>query len=57
MPWRRFMPDWKDKNIRDMMFNMYEVLPEDIRKAVIKYGNRIISIPNGRKWIDVDFEE
>lgn len=32
-------------------------VPENVRKAVLKYGNRLSGIPNGRKSIDFDFED
>ncbi len=34
----------------------FKISPE-LRKAILKYGNRITSIPNGRVSIDHDFEE
>ena len=37
-------------------FKMPEV-PENVKKAVMKYGNRLSGIPNGRKSIDFDFED
>jgi acyl-coenzyme A synthetase/AMP-(fatty) acid ligase len=37
-------------------FQMPEV-PENVRKTVLKYGNRLSGIPNGRKSIDYDFED
>lgn len=52
-PWEMFMPDFKEikKNVK-----MPEV-PEEVKKAVLKYGNRITSVSNGRKHITHDFEE
>ena len=32
-------------------------MPESVRKAVLKYGNRLSGLPNGRKWMDYDFED
>jgi hypothetical protein len=32
-------------------------IPEDLRKTLFKYGNRLSGIPNGRKSIDFDFED
>ena len=32
-------------------------IPESVKKAVLKYGNRLSGIQMGRKWIDFDFEE
>ena len=32
-------------------------IPESVKKAVLKYGNRLSGIQIGRKWIDFDFEE
>ena len=32
-------------------------IPDALRKAVLKYGNRITSIPNGRKSYPFDFED
>jgi hypothetical protein len=32
-------------------------MPEEMRKLLLKYGNRISGIPNGRKSIDFDFED
>ena len=37
-------------------FRLPEV-PESVRKAVLKYGNRLSGIPNGRKSFDYDFED
>lgn len=37
-------------------FQMPEI-PENIMNAVLKYGNRLSGIPNGRKWMDFDFED
>ena len=37
-------------------FKMPEI-PESVMNAVLKYGNRLSGIPNGRKWIDFDFED
>ena len=37
-------------------FNLSE-LPEGIRKPLLKYGNRISGIPNGRKSINFDFDD
>ena len=53
MPWKMFMPDMSDikKQIPKPQ------VPEGVTKAVLKYGNRITSIPNGRKHITHDFEE
>ena len=53
MPWKMFMPDMSDikKQIPKPQ------VPEGVTKAVLKYGNRIASIPNGRKHITHDFEE
>jgi acetyl esterase/lipase len=36
-------------------FKMPEI-PEDVMKAVLKYGNRVSGLSNGRRWIDHDFE-
>ena len=32
-------------------------IPQSIVKPIIKYGNRLISIPNGRRWTDHDIED
>ena len=32
-------------------------VPEGVVKAVMKHGNRIMAIPNGRKWVDYDIED
>jgi hypothetical protein len=32
-------------------------IPEGLRAAFMKYGNRLSGIMNGRKWMDFDFEE
>ena len=32
-------------------------LPEGVLKGIMKHGNRIMAIPNGRKWIDHDIED
>lgn len=37
-------------------FTMPKV-PEGVLKAVMKYGNRIMAIPNGRKWVQHDIED
>ena len=37
-------------------FDLPEI-PEELRKMLLKYGNRLSGIPNGRKSIDVDFED
>ena len=52
-PWKLFMPETKGKK---KGFEMPEI-PDDMRKMLLKYGNRISGIPNGRKSIDVDFED
>ena len=46
------------KKVRDKKeaFKMPEI-PEPLRKTVLKYGNRVAGIPNGRKQIDFDFED
>ncbi|WP_044913628.1 AMP-binding protein [Butyrivibrio sp. WCE2006] len=51
-PWKMFMPDINMKDI----FKSVEI-PESVKKDVLKYGNRISGLSNGRKWIDHDFEE
>ncbi|MCR5233416.1 MAG: hypothetical protein K6E53_05850 [Lachnospiraceae bacterium] len=35
-------------------FKMPEI-PEDLKKSILKYGNRIAGISNGRRWIDHDY--
>ena len=52
-PWKLFMPETKGKK---KGFEMPEI-PDDMRKMLLKYGNRLSGIPNGRKSIDVDFED
>ncbi len=52
MPWKLFMSDKKDGE----EFKMPEI-PENVMRAVLKYGNRTFGMANGRKWIDHDFEE
>jgi len=52
-PWKLFMPEMKGKK---KGFSMPEI-PEDAMKILLKYGNRISGIPNGRKSIDFDFED
>ena len=37
-------------------FKMPEI-PENVMKAVLKYGNRLSGISNGRKSMDFDFED
>ncbi len=32
-------------------------IPEGVRKGIMKYGNRILAIPNGRKWGTSDIED
>jgi len=32
-------------------------IPDSVMKAALKYGNRLSGIPNGRKWINFDFED
>ena len=32
-------------------------VPENVMKTLLKYGNRLSGIPNGRKWMDFDFED
>jgi hypothetical protein len=32
-------------------------IPEGLRAAFMKYGNRLSGIMNGRKWMNFDFEE
>ena len=49
---RRIKGDGEDAK----RFQMPEV-PENVKKAVLKYGNRLSGIPNGRKSIDFDFED
>ena len=46
------------KKVRDKKeaFKMPEI-PEPLWKTVLKYGNRVAGIPNGRKQIDFDFED
>ena len=51
-PWKMFMPDFNMKEV----FKKPEI-PEGVMKAVLKYGNRISGLSNGRRWIDHDFEE
>ena len=53
MPWKMFMPDMPDIKSKIKM----PQVPENVTKAVLKYGNRITSIPNGRKHITHDFED
>ena len=52
-PWKLFMPETEGKKKK---YEMPEI-PDDMRKLLLKYGNRISGIPNGRKSIDVDFED
>ena len=52
MPWKMFMPHRQEKEA----FRMPEI-PENVRKTVLKYGNRLSGLSNGRRWIDHDFEE
>ena len=47
------MPEAEGKKKK---YEMPEI-PYDIRKMLLKYGNRLSGIPNGRKSIDVDFED
>lgn len=49
-PWKMFMPQRKSGE----GFKMPEI-PEDLKKSMLKYGNRIAGIPNGRRWIDHDY--
>ena len=49
---RRITGDGADGN----RFKLPEV-PENVKKAILKYGNRLSGIPNGRKSIDFDFED
>ena len=51
-PWKLFMPDKPEKK----HFKMPEI-PESVTKAVLKYGNRLSGIPNGRRSMDFDFED
>jgi acetyl esterase/lipase len=51
MPWKSVTP----KKDEERGFKMPE-MPENLRKAVLKYGNRIAGLSNGRRWIDQDFE-
>ena len=51
-PWKMFMPKQERKK---EPFQMPEI-PEGVMKAVLKYGNRLAGIPNGRKQITFDFE-
>ena len=32
-------------------------IPEEVKKFFLKHGNRMAGLSNGRKWIDVDFED
>jgi hypothetical protein len=52
MPWKMFMHHRRAKEA----FRMPEI-PENVRKTVLKYGNRLSGLSNGRRWIDHDFEE
>jgi hypothetical protein len=54
-PWKLFVPEKKEEE-KKKGFEMPE-LPEDVKKTVLRYGNRITSISNGRKHIDFDFED
>ena len=42
----------KDEKTRTM-----PEVPEELRKLLMKHGNRLAGISNGRKWIEEDFEE
>ena len=46
----------KDKKPENEEFTMPK-LPEGVLKEIIKHGNRIMAIPNGRKWIAHDIED
>ena len=52
-PWKMFMPD-KDEIKKHI--KMPEI-PEPVKKAALKYGNRLSGMSNGRKHITVDFED
>jgi hypothetical protein len=49
-PWKMLMPERKH-NAREM-----PEIPPAIMNVVLKYGNRLAGIPNGRRQISYDFE-
>ena len=51
-PWKLFAQEKPEKK----QFKMPEI-PENVMKAVLKYGNRLSGISNGRRWMDFDFED
>ena len=51
-PWKLFTQEKPEKK----QFKMPEI-PENVMKAVLKYGNRLSGISNGRRWMDFDFED
>ncbi len=50
-PWKLFLPQRKKGEGARL-----PEIPEDVRKKILKYGNRLSGISNGRRWIDHDFE-
>ena len=56
-PLKMFMPDMEEikKNIKGNI-RMPQV-PDSVKKSVLKYGNRVSGLSNGRKQIDFDFED
>lgn len=52
-PWKLFLPD---KDEEDKGLSLPE-MPEEMKKLMLKYGNRISGIPMGRKSMDFDFED
>ena len=47
---------FSEENGGRKLFRMPEI-PENVMKALLKYGNRLAGIPAGRKKMDHDFEE
>ena len=60
MSLRNLLKPWEaikqEKAKKEKSFEMPKI-PEPVWKAVMKYGNRMAGIPNGRKQIDFDFED
>ena len=51
-PWEMLLPD----NAKKKPFQIPEI-PPGVKKTILKYGNRLAGIPNGRKAIHFDFED
>ena len=50
------MVEYDEFTAKKKGFKMPEI-PEDVKNLVMKYGNRVSGLSNGRRWIDHDFEE